>query len=879
QVYLLDAHLRPVPVGVPGELYIGGDGLARGYLSRPDLTAERFLPNPFSSTPGERLYRTGDLARWRPDGVLKFLGRLDNQVKVRGYRIELAEVEAALLSLPEVREAVALVREDVPGDKRLVAYVVPPPGNPLPDVDSLRASLAQRLPEFMQPSAFVALESLPLTSNAKVDRKALPAPKSSQLQSATAYVAPRDEMEQRLADIWTQVLNVERAGIHDNFFALGGDSILSLQVIARARRAGIALSARQFFQHQTIAELARIAGHTSGSLDEQGPVTGEVHLTPIQHAFLQHDVSHAHHFNVGLLLETRQPLNVALMEKALGHVVIHHDALRARFTRVEGRWQQHFAGTEAAPTLLQVDLSGLPAAAQPAALEAEASRLQAGFDLSRPPFLAAALFNLGGAQRLFLCAHHLVMDAVSWRILVEDLETSYLQLLQGQQVTLPPKSTSFQTWARRLSEYAASEALASEAPLWLDEARSLVEPLPMDSSGENTHASAATVSVSLDADETRLLLQEVPAAWRAHINDVLLTALVQAFSEWTGQPRLLVNLEGHGREDLFADVDLSRTIGWFTSLTPLLLSIPQGGSPGDCLRSVRDSLRQLPHHGIGAGILQWMGPEALSQQLRALPAPQVAFNYLGQLDASAAASTLFSFASEPTGPSVAPAARRMQPLEVNGSVLEGRLQLSFTYSTHLHQASTLQSLAERFLSHLRALISLRHSDDARRFTPSDFPLARLTQGALDSLLARHSASPEDLYPLTPLQQGMLFHALLTPEADVYFTQLSWSIDGPFHLEAFLQAWQAALDHNTTLRTAFLWEGLDTPLQLVHARATVPFQQHDWRHLSADEQKTRLDAFLLEDKRKGFDLARAPLMRLKAFRLQDNTWRVLWSYHH
>ncbi|REG14281.1 non-ribosomal peptide synthase protein (TIGR01720 family)/amino acid adenylation domain-containing protein/natural product biosynthesis luciferase-like monooxygenase protein, partial [Archangium gephyra] len=879
QVYLLDAHLQPVPVGVPGELYIGGDGLARGYLSRPELTAERFVPNPFSSQPGERLYRTGDLARWRPDGVLSFLGRIDNQVKVRGYRIELAEVEAALLAHPEVREAVAVVREDSPGDKRLVAYVVPPPGHQLTDVDSLRAFLAQRLPEFMRPSAFVALESLPLTSNAKVDRKALPAPKASKLQSATAYVAPRSELEQRLTDIWTQVLNVERVGIHDNFFALGGDSIISLQVIARARRAGIALSARQFFQNQTIAELARIAEHTSGSLGEQGPVTGEVHLTPIQQHFLEHDTAHAHHFNQSLLLEVRQSLNASLLEKALGHVVVHHDALRARFTRVEGRWQQHFAGTEAAPTLLQVDLSSLPRAAQPAALEAEAARLQASFELSRSPLLAAALFHLGDSQRLFLCAHHLVMDAVSWRILVEDLEASYLQLQQGQQVALPPKSTSFQTWARRLSEYASSEALAAEAPLWLDEARSLVQPLPMDSSGENTYASATTVSVSLDADETRLLLQEVPTAWRAHINDVLLTALVQAFSEWTGQPRLLVSLEGHGREELFTDVDLSRTIGWFTSLTPLLLSLPEGGSPGDGLRSVRDSLRQLPNHGIGAGILQWMGPEALSQKLRALPAPQVSFNYLGQLDASAAASTLFSLSSEPTGSSVAPSSLRMQPLEVNGSVLEGRFHFAFTYSTHLHHASTIQGLAQRYLTHLRALISLRHSDDTRRFTPSDFPLARLSQDALDSLLASHAASPEDLYPLTPLQEGILFHALLTPEADVYFSQLSWSIDGSFNLEAFLQAWQAALDHHTSLRTAFLWEGLDTPLQLVHARATVPFQQHDWRHLSADEQKTRLDAFLRDDKRKGFDLARAPLMRLTAIRLQDDTWRLLWSYHH
>ncbi|WP_235217099.1 non-ribosomal peptide synthase/polyketide synthase [Archangium violaceum] len=879
-IRILDAHLRPVPTGVPGELFIGGVQVGRGYLSRPTLTAERFIPDPFATEPGARLYRTGDKARWLADGNIEYLGRLDFQVKVRGLRIELGEIESALEQGPQVRQAVVVVREDVPGDKRIVAYVVPDSGGSAGlDVAQLRDFLKKKLPEYMVPSAFVALETLPLTSSGKTDRKALPAPDRTQSAPRSAYVAPRNATEQRLSDIWAQVLGVKQVGIHDNFFELGGDSIVSLQVVARARHAGLALTARQFFQHQTIAELASIAERASAARDEQGPVTGEVLLTPIQRQFLHHDTAHAHHFNHSLLLEARQPLDAVTLEKALGHVVAHHDAFRARFTHVEGRWQQHFEGTEAAPTLRQVDLSSLPAAARPAALEAEAARIQAGFELSRAPLFAAALFHLGGAQRLFLCVHHLVIDGVSWRILMEDLEATYLQFLRGQQAGLPPKSTSYRTWARRLSEYASSEALASESAVWLDEARALVPALPEDASGENTYASAASVSVTLEADETRLLLQEVPAAWRSHINDVLLTALVQSFSEWTGQPRLLVNLEGHGREDLFPDVDLSRTIGWFTTFTPVLLAIPEGGSPGDCLRSVRDSLRQLPHHGIGFGLLRWMGPDSLSQKLAALSAPQVAFNYLGQFDASATASTLFSLSNEPTGPVTDPAARRMHPLEVNGSVLAGRLQLSFTYSTHLHHASTIQGLAQRFLAHLRALISLRHSDDTRRFTPTDFPLARISQPTLDAILSRHTAVPEDLYPLTPLQQGMLFHALLSPESGVYFEQLSWSVHSHLELEAFLSAWRAALERNPILRTSFLWEGLDTPLQLVHSRVELPFQQHDWRHLSANEQKTRLDAFILEDMRQGFDLARAPLMRLTAFRLQDDAWRFLWSHHH
>ncbi|MGZ6029742.1 MAG: non-ribosomal peptide synthetase, partial [Myxococcaceae bacterium] len=322
QVYLLDSQMLPVPVGVPGELFIGGEGLARGYLSRPDLTAERFVPHPFSREPGARLYRTGDLARWRQDGVLEFLGRLDNQVKVRGFRIELAEVEGALLRHPSVREAVAVVREDSPGHKRLVAYVVVHEGQQA-DTSLLRALLKQTLPEYMVPSAFVAMEALPLNSSAKVDRKALPAPDTSGAERQSAYVAPRDELEQRLAGIWAQVLGIQQVGVDDNFFALGGDSIISLQVVARARQAGLAFSTRDLFQHQTVAQLARVARAASASAQEQGPITGPLPLTPIQRHLLQHDAAHAHHLNQALLLATRVPLEASLLEQTLRHLLSH----------------------------------------------------------------------------------------------------------------------------------------------------------------------------------------------------------------------------------------------------------------------------------------------------------------------------------------------------------------------------------------------------------------------------------------------------------------------------------------------------------------------------------------------------------------------------
>ncbi|MFP2913021.1 condensation domain-containing protein, partial [Pyxidicoccus sp. 3LFB2] len=609
RLYVLDKHLHPLPFGVPGELFISGEGLARGYLRQPDLTAERFLPDPFHPRPGARMYRTGDLVRRRADGVLEFLGRADTQVKIRGFRIELPEVEAALLAHPAVTKAVAVAREDN-GLKRLVAYF-----EGQAPVAELRASLKQRLPEYMVPAAFVRLEALPLTANGKVDRKALPSPDGLQPELSSNYQPPRNATEQALAEVWAQVLNLPRVGIRDNFFELGGDSIITLQVVARARQAGLQLSPRQLFQHQTVEALATVVKAAGASSAEQGLVRGPVPLTPVQHAYFEQAPRLPHHFNQALLLEVRRPLEPALLEQALVKLVEHHDALRMRFTRQpDGAWRQESPGLEAPPRLRRVDLSGVAPEDLGSAIQAVANDVQRSLVLDEGVLLRAALMEPGAGQppRLLLVAHHLVVDAVSWRILMEDLEALYQQLAQRQQPAAPPKTTSFKAWAEQLQQHARSESVQQELAYWLSGARAEVQPLPVDKTPAreaNTYASSQSVGFSLEAEETRLLLQDVPTAYRARLEDVLLTALAQALSRWTGQHRVLVELEGHGREDLFEGVDLSRTVGWFTATYPILFQLPASGSPGDALRAVRDELRRLPNKGVGYGLLRHLGAE------------------------------------------------------------------------------------------------------------------------------------------------------------------------------------------------------------------------------------------------------------------------------
>lgn len=742
RVYLLDERLEPVPIGLPGELYIGGVGLAQGYHQRPELTAERFLPDPFAGQAGGRLYRTGDRARYGADGTIEFLGRQDAQVKLRGFRIELGEIEAQLRAHPEIRDAVVVLRQGAAGTASLVAYVVAGAGAALP-VPDLRQHLARRLPEYMVPSAIVVLEALPLTANGKVDRKALPAPEETAKRDALPDDAPRTEFEQRLAAIWAEVLQRERVGIHDNFFELGGDSILSLQIIARAHRHGIKVTPKQLFERPTIAAVAAVAVpvEPEEAVPSQEPVTGMVPLTPIQHWFFEAQHPNPHHWNQAVLLAVTQPLELPVLQQAVHHLVAHHDALRLRFTPAgEGTWQQWYAAAERHPLCRGIDLTQAAragAAALAAALEAAATEVQRSLDIVHGPLLQVASFDLGAGEpgRLLLVAHHLVVDGVSWRVLVEDLQTAYRQLEQGQPVRLPAKTTSFQHWAQRLSAYADAAELRSELEYWVAQGRTGSAAPPLDASKEeNRVGQAKTVSVSLSLEETQALLSQVPPVYRTEVNDILLTALAQTLCRWTGQPSVCVELEGHGREDLFDGVELSRTVGWFTTRFPVWLTPGEAG-PGAAIRAVKEQLRRIPHKGIGYGVLRYLAREAgVRAALAGGSPPQVAFNYLGQLDGLLNEAALFRLATESPGLSRDPHSKRGARVTVTSQVVDHRLCIDWTYPATSQDAAVLETLAHHYIDALRNLIAHCATPEAGGVAASDFPQAGLTDAELSELL-------------------------------------------------------------------------------------------------------------------------------------------------
>ncbi|WP_414754485.1 amino acid adenylation domain-containing protein [Anabaena sp. CCY 9910] len=882
KIYILDKHLQPVPIGVPGEMYIGGDGLARAYLNRPELTQEKFIPNPFSDVQSERLYKTGDLVRYLPDGNIEYLGRIDNQVKIRGFRIELGEIEAALNTHPEIQQAVIIVREDIPGNKRLVAYVVT--SDESLTTNQLRQFLKQQLPEYMLPSGFMTLEKLPLTPNGKIDRKALPTP-DGEINRESEYLAPRTPIEQTLTNIWQQLLLKEKVSIHDNFFEIGGDSILSIQVVSRAKNAGIQITPKQIFQNQTIAALAQVANTTVSVKSQQGVVTGIAPLTPIQHWFFEQNKQDSHHYNQSVLLQVPNNLQSELIAIAVQKLLAHHDALRLKFTSVADGYKQINQGLDDSLPFTVVDLSSIPKDEQAQALEKIAAKYQASLNLATGAIMQAVMFNLGNDSdaRLLMIVHHLAVDGVSWRILLSDLEEIYQQLITPKPVELSAKTTAFIDWAEKLNNYAQSATIKDELDYWLNQPWSEITPLPLDCGDiaqENTVGSSDCVSVTLSHQETQTLLLSVNEAYNTQINDILLSALAISITEWTGNLTVIVDLEGHGREELFADVDLSRTVGWFTSLFPVLLQLPAFKQTGEIIKSIKEQLRAIPHRGIGYGILRYLCKDSnVKEKIQTVPTAEISFNYLGQFD-QVQSETGWKFAPETTGSVQSLKQTRNHLLDINALVIEGKLRIEWTYNSHIHTRSTVEKLAQSYLQAIASIIEHCQLAENRGFTPSDFPDAQLNQSQLDELLTCFPThNIESIYPLSPSQQGMLFETLAASESGIHLEQCILNLQTELDVLAFARAWQRVSDRHAILRTAFVWENQNEPLQVVLKQVELPLEQQDWRGLSPSQQQEKLETYVSADRLHGFNMTQAPLMRLALFQVASNAYQFVWTSHH
>ncbi|KZN35379.1 amino acid adenylation domain-containing protein [Pseudoalteromonas luteoviolacea] len=858
ELWVLDQQLNLSPIGAVGELYIGGVGLARGYANRPDLSAERFVANPFAND-GSRLYRSGDLVRWSELGELEYLGRTDHQVKIRGLRIELGEIETQLFAQSGVKEAVVVAITGPNGGARLAAYVS---GESL-DESQLQKGLSDALPDYMVPSVIMVLDALPLSSNGKVDRKALPEPS---LPSQTAYQAPQGEREELLCQAWQQVLGQSQISRDDNFFALGGDSILSLQIVAAMRQHGFALSAKQVFEAPTIAQLANELNELSEEDKIPQTVSGDVPLLPIQQAYFARQPKQVSHWNQAIRLTPPAAIDLAVLTESVQALIKHHDGLRLQYLQ-QGEWVQSYRDYDEADYREVVWYQSTTDQDFDSYCLELAEQAQASLNIMRGDSLRVVYVHSDTRQQLVLIAHHLVIDGVSWRILVDDLLQGIEQAATGKTVVYAPKSHSYQYWAQQLQAY--PNAHEDEFTTWQSQHSEALD-LPNFVDGDDTMNSAQTLNMTLSESHTEALLTQAQRPYRTQIDELLLAGLSVALEQWTGAEEVQVFLEGHGREPWQSQLDLSRTVGWFTALYPVKLS--NFSDIAQTIIATKECLRSLPNKGIGYGAFKYFGNESQKQALHSTRKPQIEFNYLGQLDTNGNSPLAdWQMSTDRTGRSIAPENKLSSDIAINGGIQKGQLQLAVTYSS----ACMLQADMTEFVHLLEQALGqvIEHCLAANeRLTPADVPLLSLSQAELDALpISQQDVS--SIYPLSAMQQGMMFHSMMEQSA-AYLNQLRLDING-LDVTRFKAAWQQVVARHDALRTGFI-SGAQQPLQYVIHGHQIVFDELDWQ-AESEKSTDKLARTILDT---GFAVTEeVGLMSFTLVQQSAQQHHFIWTYHH
>ncbi len=884
RAYVLDKWGRMVPQGVAGELCVAGVQVARGYLNRGELTAEKFVQDPFSADPEARMYKTGDLARWLPDGNLEFLGRVDDQVKIRGYRIEPGEVENVLKECKGVEQAVVLARKDAAGNRRLIGYVV---AEDLLDKDAVIREMKKSLPDYMIPSVLVELDAIPLTVNGKTDRKALPDVDAA-ASITSSYVAPRTETEEKLVAIWQDLLQQERVGVEDNFFELGGDSIITIQLVSRARKEGFHFQPRDVFEHQTIASLAGVVTEEAGIRTEQEVLTGSAGLLPIQQWFFEQGFDEPNHFNQSLLLKVDKSLTSDQLNQAFSALVAQHDVLRFIYENKDGEWQQHYGEfIDEKRKVEKVVLKETESEKLAAEITAACNEWQKSLDPGSGKLMRFVLMQTPAGEshnRLLLVIHHLAVDGVSWRILLEDLEAALQAMDSGMPVMLGSKTSSYRQWHETLQQYAATKAIRQQAYWQKVAGTDFSLPSDLNETEATETGSQQNFKLPLNSFLTQALLKEVHRAYNTEINDFLLAALAKSLSDWTGKEQVLIGLEGHGREDISPEMDISRTVGWFTNLYPVLLAPDASRSASGVIQSVKEQLRGIPDKGLGFGALRYMHPDAgVRESLKGLRL-EVVFNYLGQLDNAVNGSEWFAPANESSGAATGEKNHQTTKLDVSASIVDGQLQLEWRYSSLLFKEDTIEALANAYLKELTRLIIHCQQKPGTQLTPSDYGLTGKAgyEELEDFLETELNGKPlrgqvSSVYSLSPMQEGLFFHGLYDSESPAYMEQLNCRLTN-LKVEEFRQSWELLLQKHSILRSSF-HQQMSVPVQCVHKAVELPFEVLDYSGLPEREQQLELAAFRKADIRKGFDFAQPPLLRLTLIRLSEEVYQMIWTHHH
>ncbi|AXY74566.1 amino acid adenylation domain-containing protein [Paraflavitalea soli] len=878
RVYVLDKALQPCPVGVTGELFAGGDGVARGYLNNSALTAEKFIEDPF--LPGSRVYRTGDQVKWRSDGNIYYEGRIDDQVKVRGYRIELPEIEFALQQLPGIQSAAVVVHTDAAEEEKvLVGYYTSAEGKAPADI---RTQLGNLLPDYMIPGRLIRLEKIPLTANGKTDRKQLPLTAATEPVSEKVFKAPENELEALLLEICSKILKKEIAGGMDgSFFESGGDSIKAILLASRLKQKGFTVTIGDILRYPVLRELVlqihKTGSHVVKDTREETTTDGEVPLTPVQARFFDQSFTNKQHYNQSVLLYRKGGIDEALLRQCLQEIVNRHDALRMVYRLTNDEWKGYSRGTVEHGYHLAIHHLEQEGNNEEK-LKQIAERLQASIDLEKGPLLKAALFHRQDGDRLLLVIHHLATDGVSWRILLEDISTIYTQLSKGEGLPPAGDGSSYRQWALQQAAYANSEEVEQELPYWLATQEAAPQRLPTDhSGGANREKDAGQVGFELDEVQTGQLLSTIHHAYNTRVNDVLLTALSISVKKTFDRSAILINLEGHGRDGYLSGIEVHRTVGWFTNIYPVVTDISDCDTDIDSLIAIKETIRKVPGNGGGYGFLRYRQGKGVSPLVQ-MPEPSILFNYLGDFGTGAATvsgEAAFDFSTGYTGKEVDAAHERKELLTVTGIVIGGKLSITIRYSPDSYEEATMRRLLHQYETSLKSLVTTLHAVKKSFVTPADLIYQGLTRKELQQL--NEDGPVENIYGLSPLQEGIYYHWLAQQDAGAYIEQLAYRLNGKLDIGVLQKSYGYLVNRHAVLRTSFHHEYGAGTLQVVRKEVAVDFR-HKVLPATADRDLW-LMRYKEEDRREGFAVDSQSQMRLTVLDLGQEQYEFIWTSHH
>ncbi|MEM9820014.1 MAG: amino acid adenylation domain-containing protein, partial [Bacteroidota bacterium] len=882
ELLILDHQQQLCPLGVAGEIAIGGIGLAQGYLNNQELTDRVFITHPYR--PGEKLYLTGDIGQLREDGHMIYLGRKDHQVKIRGFRIELGEIEAFIQQVEMVRSCVVLAKKNDRGDQKLVAYITLKASFAGHfDSDIITQYLESKLPNYMIPTFFEVLEKFPTSASGKINRKLLPEP-TFKRKGTHAFVAPRNDVEQTLVNIWKKLLALDHISTDDNFFELGGDSIIAIQVVGELRKLGISLSPRVLFQNQTVVALSNVLTEKQKLQEslEQGELEGKVPILPIQRWFLDTKLDHRSHFNQSILFNVDKNISFEIIALAVDELIRHHDALRLQFQLNGTQWEQQYGKQKTALESIEI----LDATASFSSTLTElCDNYQKTLDIQvgrTSQFVWIKTPDSEIDNRLLIIVHHLGIDGVSWRILISDLQSCLQQALSGNKVQLGMKGSSYREWGQFLEAYASRPKLEKQISYWKTIQEQFEPFIPTGKEAKATQQEAKTLSFYLEPAHTKNLLKKVHHAYRTEISDFLLAALSQTLGAWSGNKKITIALENHGREELDSGLNLSQSIGWFTTLFPTSFFYDQMMSAKDLLIATKERRSSIPDKGIGYGILKYLHP---TEEVRTIFADKnpwdLLFNYLGQLDAIGQDGALLSIAKESAGEEISADYPLPSGLEVIGSVVDRKLKLDWSFSPQLYDEDTIQRLGAEMIENLERLIQHCLKIELNHPTPADFGLSQvMSPKEFDQFWQGIDQNITAIYPLSSVQKGMLFHGLYDKKSDAYIEQITFDLHA-VHLDLNLlnDAWNQVVRNHSVLRSSFFYEGLDFPLQMIVSDVNVPFVFEDLSHLSVPEQEKTWHQWISDDGKARFDFNAGPLMRIGLLKLDAAHYKMVWTYHH